>query len=213
MQVLFDVDTQKDFMERGRPMCIMPASEEIRPRMAALNSYALIHNIPVIGSLDKHYGTREFSDMETELDINGGAYPEHCMAHTEGQLKIPETNFGRIIKSIENSEEIPNKSEFCVQPGDIGVYFEKQSPNVFSNQGLDILLREWKVTEALVYGVATDICVLKAVEGLLARNIKCRVIEDCVAGTGKESCKQAIKTMLYRGASTTTSNLVLAGMV
>lgn len=81
-----------------------------------------------------------------------------------------------------------------------GIYFEKQSFDVFSNPMTELVLREANVKQAFVYGVATDYCVKAAVLGMLKRGIECYVIEDAIKGVNPKATLEAINQMKCSGA-------------
>jgi hypothetical protein len=93
-----------------------------------------------------------------------------------------------------------------------GVYFEKQSYDVFTNPNTDVFLKKAGVDKAVVYGVATDYCVKAAVLGMQERGIQCYVVEDAIMGVGKETTEQAIKEMKEKGARFVMTRDVLDGL-
>jgi nicotinamidase/pyrazinamidase len=90
MRIFYDVDTQNDFMNNNGALYV-PGTEEIKPNLSKLTKYAIANHVPVLGSVDRHFGTEEYRERERELKRWGGPFPDHCMANTEGELKIPET--------------------------------------------------------------------------------------------------------------------------
>ncbi len=87
-------------------------------------------------------------DAHTEDDVEFRSWPHHCVKGTLGA----------------------RKPEVTLVPG--AVVLEKMHVNCFTNAALDEWLREWRVTEAVVYGVVSEICVQHAALGLLERGIK-----------------------------------------
>jgi nicotinamidase/pyrazinamidase len=83
-------------------------------------------------------------------------YPPHCVAGTPGALKPRET----------------------LVDGQIVV--QKQTLNCFDVPALSALLDEIRPTQAIVYGVVTEICVKHAAMGLLARGIPVAIVTDAV---------------------------------
>lgn len=173
-KIFFDVDTQKDFMNKDGKLYVQNA-ESIKPNLKKLTKFALDNKITVLASMDTHYGTDEYKDIETELKRNGGIFPDHCMKGSEGQTSIDET-----------------KGESNV------VIIQKQAYDVFSSPETKIVLKGIK--EAVVYGVATDYCVKAAVLGMLKMNIKVTVVEDAIMGVDEKTTNDAIKEMKENGA-------------
>ena len=88
--IFWDVDTQNDFMHKNGALYV-PDAEIIIPNIALLTELASIKGIPILGSVDRHFGTEEYKAREGELAKWGGPFPDHCMENTCGQLKISET--------------------------------------------------------------------------------------------------------------------------
>lgn len=95
-------------------------------------------------------------DAHSESDIEFKSWPHHCVTGTLGQRK-PE------ITVVEGACRI-----------------EKQNVNCFTNPQVAELLASHAVTDAVVYGVVTEICVLHAVRGLLDRGIRVKVVSGAV---------------------------------
>jgi nicotinamidase/pyrazinamidase len=186
MKIFYDVDTQNDFMNKDGALYV-PNAELIKPNLKLLTDFARKNKILIIGSLDKHFGIEEYREREGELARWGGPFPDHCMAGTFGQKKIQETN----------------------QESSQGFFFEKQSYDVFTNPLISKFLKESKIAEAVVYGVATDYCVKAAVLGMQQRGIQCYVIEDAIKGVFPESTKSALEEMIKAGAKFVTTKQVI----
>src|SRR3989339_460088 len=116
MKIFYDVDTQNDFMNADGALYV-PAAELIKPALAKLTDYARANNIPVLGSVDKHFGTEQYKSREGELQKWGGPFPDHCMSQTDGQDKIDETTLS-----------IFQDRKFC--PHDQGLYLEHNSETI-----------------------------------------------------------------------------------
>ncbi|MEK6827242.1 MAG: cysteine hydrolase family protein, partial [Nanoarchaeota archaeon] len=148
MRIFYDVDTQNDFMNKTGALYV-PNAELIKPNLKLLTDFARKNKILIIGSVDRHFGTEEYKEREGELAKWGGPFPDHCMNGTFGQEKILETN-------QENYQNL---------------FFEKQSYDVFTNPTISAFLKESKIKESIVYGVATDYCVKAAVLGMQQKGI------------------------------------------
>lgn len=234
MRIFFDVDTQIDFMSREGALCVQGA-ESIIPNLEKLTDYARKNSIQVLGSVDRHFGIEKYKEREKELQRNGGPFPDHCMNRTRGLKKIPSTvvfwewvdrswqdelalyiphplaqdQSGEIDETeigwaLNNLDATVNKKW---EPR--GIYFEKQSYDIFTNPNLEEVLKRASVKEAIVYGVATDYCVKAAVLGMLGRGLKVYVVEDAIKGVTDEGSKEAIKEMKQKGAKFITTKQVL----
>jgi nicotinamidase/pyrazinamidase len=266
--IFWDEDTQRDFMDKDGALYV-PNSEKIKPNLKKLTEYALKNNIPILGSVDEHFGKEIYKDRESELQRWGGPFPDHCMFNTTGQLKIPETtpwpaygkeadcctvngnDYGIYVdhqlyhkhplkpipepvvearKKIGLSEQDiekewqelitgVNKEQLNELVGYFkqiyqgerqkGIYFEKQTYDVFSNPMTEKFLNKVKVKEAVVYGVATDICVRAAVLGMQQRDIQCYLVTDAIKGVFPDKTQKALEEMVKAGAKLiTTKNLL-----
>jgi nicotinamidase/pyrazinamidase len=127
-------------------------------------------------------------DAHTENDPEFKIFPRHCVVGTLGQEKVILSKLGE-------------------------KYFEKQHYNVFTNPDAERVLKQEKVNEAVVYGVATDICVRAAVLGMQARTILCYVVEDAIRGIFPDKTQQALEEMVKAGAKLVTTKDVLEGKI
>lgn len=219
MRIFYDVDTQNDFMNKDGALYV-PGAEEIKPNLKRLTDYAVKNNIPVLGSVDRHFGTKGYEAREKELQRNNGPFPDHCMDETFGQRKIKETlilagKFG--IPISEQAQYIAHYSDNKVRKLELsraiakaternnfgiteGIYFEKQSPDVFENPAFEDALKALEPYEAVVYGVATDYCVKAAVVGMQERGIQCFVVNDAIRGVDPKTTESALEEMAKAGA-------------
>lgn len=97
-RIFYDVDTQNDFMNKDGALYV-PDAELLKPNLEKLTQYAKNEKIPIFGSVDRHFGTPEYKHREIELKKWGGRFPDHCMAETQGEIKIQETNPSRQVCS------------------------------------------------------------------------------------------------------------------
>lgn len=238
MKIFYDVDTQNDFMNKDGALYV-PGAEEIKQNLEKLTKYAANKYIPIVGSVDWHFGTEEYKQREGELQKWGGPFPDHCTAYQKGSEKIKETT--RFVedpckyfpedKGILRKiyvHNVPNKLdrpvcrfEIAGKLADLGpscgsrnsLLFEKQSYDVFTNPAFEVFLQMADVKEAIVYGVAADYCVKAAVLGMQKRGIQCYVVEDAIKGVAPETTKSALEEMLEAGAKFVKTSDVLEGKV
>ena len=225
MRIFYDVDTQNDFMNANGALYV-PEAEVIKPQLGRLTLYAIMKNIKVVGSVDKHFGTPEYKTREGELSRYGGPFPDHCMDGTHGQEKIDQTLFwsnkrqeGASKLYISHALDGTLDERFVAQFGALiknfteGLYFEKQSYDVFTNPNITEFLKRAGIREAIVYGVATDYCVKAAVLGMQKLGVQCYVVEDAIKGITPESSRAALEEMAAAGAKFTTTQNVLEGKI
>jgi nicotinamidase/pyrazinamidase len=209
----YDVDTQKDFMDKNGALYV-PNAEEIKPRLAELSKYAMQNSYQIMGSVDRHF--------ERGAELKGpNGFPKHCMNGTEGQKKIPETPvithfpsmYDETLDLIRESY-IENRAhsaqELKAKMAQPAIYFEKQEVSVFSNANANLLTR---FDAAVVYGVATEYCVKAAVLGMRQRGIDVLVVEDAIKGINPEGEFYAIEEMKAAGAKFIKTSDVLEGKV
>jgi nicotinamidase/pyrazinamidase len=189
-KLFVDVDTQCDFMDENGALYV-PGAMEIRETLAKLTKLAKSDNkITLMKTMDRHDGS------EPELKSNGGPFPPHCMAGTEGQAGIIETS--------------ANKANA----------FIKQCYDVFDDKLGNNYIAEWledeKFDEAWVYGVVGNICVEATVMGLLSFGIRVYVFENAVTWMdleegifckGPDNKEQSMKRMREAGVLFATAQL------
>jgi nicotinamidase/pyrazinamidase len=179
--IFYDVDTQRDFLLPGGALYVAGANKII-PALAELTQIARDNGIRVVCSVDRHFLG------DPELKRNGGKYDDHCMDGTEGQKKIPETEPLNPLY-IPNHPLSPKEIEDALtHKGEI--VFEKQEFDVFMGNRharaiLRMLLEPYR--DVVVYGVYTEICVARAVEGLAQLGPKLTIVKDAIADVGADA--------------------------
>lgn len=186
--VFLNVDTQKDFMNKDGALYI-PNVETIKPNLVKLTNFAKNNCIQVIATMDSHYGTEKYKDIETELQKWGGPFPNHCMVGSPGWNQIDETKV------------------------DGTIFIEKQNYDMFSNPKTEKIFDKTDRETIVIYGVATDYCIKAAVLGLLKLKYKTIVIEDAIMGVDKKTTKEALKGMESKGAIFKKTEDVLNGYI
>ena len=197
MKVLWDVDTQVDFMYPHGKLYV-PGAKHTIPAMQRLVDAARASGIVHVASADDHELTdAEISDEPVFLNT----YPPHCLRGTRGALKIPET---------EQEDPVPSTLELLPERYLEGREFLilTKTFDVFTNPNTDVLLDRLDPDEVVVFGVATDVCDDAAIRGLLARGRKVTFVEDAARGLDEE--RAAICTAFWRenGVEFTTSEVI-----
>ncbi len=197
MKVLWDVDTQVDFMYPHGKLYV-PGAEHTIPAMQRLVDAARASGIVHVASADDH----ELTDAEIadEPDFRN-TYPPHCLRGTRGALKIPET---------EQEDPVPITLELLPERYLEGREFLilTKTFDVFTNPNTDVLLDRLDPDEVVLFGVATDVCDDAAIRGFLARGRKVTFVEDAARGLDEE--RAAICTAFWRenGVEFTTSEVI-----
>jgi nicotinamidase/pyrazinamidase len=193
-RVLWDVDTQVDFMVPEGKLYV-PGAEETAPAMARLVSAARQAGIVHVASADDH----ELTDPEistTRPDFRN-TYPPHCLRGTLGAEKVPETR---------QSDPLP-LALLPYAPGLIPGLVEgrreilllKKNFNVFTNPNTEPLLEALDPDEIVVFGVATDVCDDAAILGFLLRGRRVVFVEDAARGLDEERVETVTKVWRERG--------------
>jgi len=185
--VFVDVDTQLDFLFPAGALYVSGA-EHIVPAIANLNRYAAEHGIPVLSTTDAH----------SENDPEFASWPPHCIVGTLGQRKPAAT-------LLEKRSVIPNHDAPVQLEGAQQIILEKQTIDAFATRSLPRVIDALQADRFVVYGVVTEICVLCAARGLLARGKQVVVVSDAIQSLDRTKADEAIKEI--RGLGGTVSSL------
>jgi len=197
--IFWNVDTQYDFMRSDGKLYVQGA-EQIEGNLAKLTELAKAKGIKVVNTADWHKkDSEELSDNPDFIQT----FPEHCMQNTQGASFIPATN-----------PEDPYRIDWTQDKFDIGgaiqsrnVVLYKDKFDVFrGTPHANILVRQIAPDRAIVYGVATNVCVNDAVLGLLERKVQVYIPTDAI----KELPNLPVpyETWKGKGAVLTTTNEV-----
>jgi nicotinamidase/pyrazinamidase len=200
-RVLWDVDTQVDFMLPGGKLYV-PRAEETVPAMKRLVDAGRVAGLVHVASADDH----ELTDEEiSETADYSTTYPPHCLRGTRGARKIPET---------EQEDPVPVTLEPLPER-----YFEgreflllKKSFDVFTNANTERLLQRLDPDEIILFGVATDVCDDAAIRGLLDRGRRVRFVEDAARGLDEGRVAACIAAWRERNVELTTADEVIASL-
>jgi nicotinamidase/pyrazinamidase len=204
--ILWDVDTQVDFMLPDGKLYV-PEAEETIPAMKRLVEAAREAGVVHVASADDH----ELTDPEITDDPDfRNTYPPHCMRGTRGSQKIPET---------EQEDPLP----LALLPFPPGLVLEliggrrellllKKNFNVFTNPNTDPLLDALDPEEIIVFGVATDVCDDAAIRGFLLRGRRVRFVEDAARGLDEERVQQCTAAWRAAGVEFTTADAVVTSL-
>ena len=187
--VFLDVDTQVDFMlPSGR--LYVPHAEEIIPNLARLMLWAREHRIPIISSADTHAP----DDPEFAL------WPPHCVVGTPGQRRIAETHFPDAVVVENRPGAFRAPKEWVGQ-----IIVEKPVYDFTTNVNIDAILASLGQPRFVVFGVATEYCVLADVLALRKRNLPVALVLDAIKPITEEGGRKAIEEMVAAGAQLVTT--------
>jgi nicotinamidase/pyrazinamidase len=195
--ILWDVDTQFDFMLPGGSLYVRGAEETV-PAMKRLVDAARAAGIVHVASADDH----ELTDAEISAEPDFlETYPPHCLRGTRGARKIPETDQEDPVPLA--LEPVPDhyleRREFLLL---------KKSFDVFTNPNTERLLDRLDPDEIVVFGVATDVCDDAAIRGFLARGLKVRFVEDAARGLDDERVATSTAFWREQGVEFTTAEVI-----
>jgi nicotinamidase/pyrazinamidase len=192
--VLWDVDTQVDFMLPHGKLYV-PKAEETIPAMQRLVSAARAAGMIHVASADDH----ELTDSEiSETPDFQLTYPPHCLRGTRGARKIPET---------EQEDPVPMTLQELPEHYYTGREFLllKKSFDVFTNFNTERLLEYLRPDEIVLFGVATDVCNDAAIRGFLDRGFPVSFVEDAARGLDDDRVAMCTSAWRDQGVRFTTA--------
>lgn len=203
--LLWDVDTQVDFMLPGGKLYV-PGAEETAPAMRRLVEAARESGVVHVASADDHELTDPEIVAADEADF-ANTFPPHCLRGTRGAAKVPET---------EQLDPLP-LSLTPYPPGLLPALVAdrrellllKKNFNVFTNPNCDPLLDALDPDAIIVFGVATDVCDDAAIRGFLQRGRRVRFVEDAARGLDPERTLACTDFWRASGVDFTTSDEVV----
>ena len=192
--VFFDVDTQIDFLFPAGALYV-PGAEDILERLAGLNRFAAANGLQVLSTADAH----------TENDPEFGSWKPHCVV---GQAKAAGTLLPQalVLSSAKASvENIQANAQLAPQ-----IVIEKQNIDCFTNPNLHPLLKILNPERYIVYGVVTEVCVGKAMFGLLKTGARVELVTDATMSLDPHQGEQTFADFQAAGGFLTTITAVTA---
>jgi len=170
--ILWNVDTQFDFMREGWALPI-PGAKDIEENLAWLVLDAEKRGRQVVNTADWHGLLTAELSMTPDYKTT---FPPHCMRYTAGAEFVPATKPENPYVVDWNAERI-DVGELTRR--EIVIYKDKF--DVFAgNPFADKVVEAIKPERAIVFGVATNVCVDYAVRGLLKRGVQVYVPTDAI---------------------------------
>lgn len=172
--VFWNVDTANDFMlENGK--LYVPRAVEIIPALKLVTAKASAYNARQINQADLH----DPDSPEISATPNWvSTFPAHCLRGTKGAEFIPETKpedaYVLDWKDKSLDERLVLTHRNIVLTKDHVNVFDKERGSPHVERVLELL----RPCAAMVYGVATNVCVDKVVTNLLDRGITMYVVQD-----------------------------------
>jgi nicotinamidase/pyrazinamidase len=202
--ILWDVDTQVDFIEPGGKLYFERA-EETKPAMARIVGAARAAGLVHVASMDDH----ELSDPEIsdEPDFES-TWPPHCLRGTRGAEKIPETR--QLDPLPLPLVPVPAAILGRLLEGGREILIPKKHFDPFTNPNTETMLDVLDPDEILLFGVATDVCDDAAVRALLRRGRRITFVEDAARGVDDSRVATCLAAWREAGVRFTTSEEAVA---
>jgi nicotinate phosphoribosyltransferase len=205
--VFWEEDVQTDFMRPDGKLYV-PAAEKIIPNIDRLVEAAREGSVFLLSSADAH----------TLDDPELLEWPAHCLKATPGASLIPEACASpRLV--------VPNQKRFAL-PDSLSSYrqvvLEKNTLDVFDNPNTDRLLARIAPlgsppfdadVEFIVFGVATEYCVRRVVEGLLRRGRRVGLVTDAIQAIDTAAGQRTVAELQVRGARLLTTDEALRRLI
>ena len=175
-QALIVVDVQNDFCPGGT-LAVAHGDEVVEPLNKLIDEF-LERGDPV-------YKTRDWHPPTTKhFQAYGGTWPDHCVQNTPGAEFHPALRDDPRIEVISKG---------------LG---DKDCYSAFDETDLADLMRDQKVEEVVVGGLATDYCVKNTVLDAVKHGFKVRVVENAMRAVDIQpgDGERAIEEMRAAGA-------------
>ena len=193
--IFWNVDTQYDFMKPEGRLAISGATN-IERNLEYLTRIAAERKIKVVNTADYHnVDSRELSTTPNYTTT----FPPHCLAGTKGVEFIDATKpVNPYVIDWKDQSFDPSKLE---QHRNIVIY--KDEFDAFHPTGAphtEKVLSQLNPQRAIVYGVATNVCVDFAVKGLLQRGVEVYVPLDAIKELPGLPLEEVLKSWRMKGA-------------
>ena len=174
---LIAVDIQNDFLPGGS--LAVPKGDQIIPVMNRYIEISTSRGLPVFATRDwhpvKHISFRE----------QGGPWPPHCVANTEGA-------------DFATGLNLPPRAVIISK----GTAIDADAYSGFEGTDLDERMKSADIERLLIGGLATDYCVLNTVKDAIRLGYKVLLLEDAVRAVNVNpgDGKKAVEEMKRFGA-------------
>lgn len=173
MKALITIDYSYDFVANDGALTIGAAAQAIEPELVnLLKTFINDNDDYVVFACDNHK-SGDIYNPEYRL------FPPHCIIGSPGQ-KL----YGTVNQLYQKYKE--NKNIY---------YLPKQHYSAFCGTDLDVKLRERRINEIHLAGLATDICLLHTAINAFNLSYDIVVHENATAGFSPEGHKWAINHM------------------
>ncbi|MGA2092554.1 MAG: cysteine hydrolase family protein [Sedimentisphaerales bacterium] len=198
--VFWDMDTQYDLM-RPEGRLYVPGAEGIIENVSKARRFALENGYSIIAVADWHKeGNKEISkkpDFKT-------SFPAHCMAGTPGSERVGY--LGELpIDVVPNEKMSEDKLRELLDRKQFHIVVRKEELEMFSNPNMAAIVEFLQPKKAVVFGVALDLCVQQAIEGLSeVGSIKLYLLRDAVKTLGLKGDEAVLEEFRKKGVEIIT---------
>lgn len=195
--LFWDVDTQYDFM-RPEGRLYVPGAEGIIDAVSEARHFALTSGYSIIASTDWHREGNEEISAKPDFE---STFPAHCIADKPGGERVGY--LGDVPIDVIPNEPVSyaDLQKFAAKE-QFHIVIRKEHLDVFSNPNTVKLLEILKPGKVVIYGVALDMCVRLAVEGLLSTGgMELSLLRDAVKALGLNSDERVISEFEARGVN------------
>ena len=221
------VDVQEDFMNPAGRLYVRdlfdgsdPGAVEVIPALEAATAWMRAHCDAIVYTGDWH-GLEDDEIDPVAPDPAAGTYPPHCM----GRSPDPEERAGAAVIAVirprdpvvlahdateEDAARVARQAVAERRP----VFVRKTRFNVFEgNAASEAFVRSLgeavgRAPEFVVIGVARDVCVTQAVDGLQERGYAVTAVRDATWGLGLETEAATLGRWGERGRVVTLAELL-----
>ncbi|MFH1063534.1 MAG: cysteine hydrolase family protein [Candidatus Woesearchaeota archaeon] len=202
--IFWNVDTQYDFMrddESFKGALPIPGAREIESNLERLTMYANETRIQVVNTADYHTPASE--ELSDTPDFKS-TFPPHCLKGTRGAdfISATEPVDGWPVRIYWDDADF---DEEALQGHCRNIVIYKDRFDVFTgNPHTEKVLEAIRPDRAVVYGVATNVCVDYAVRGLLKRGVEVYVPTDAIKELSGLPLEETIRAWQDNGAKLVT---------
>jgi len=203
--LFWDVDTQVDFMEPDGRLYV-PGAESLIAHLQRLTEAAHSRGIPLVASADDHFP--DDAELSDTPDFET-TYPPHCLHGSEGQRKIAATSRDDLVEI--GPDELPEPELLAALRSAPAVLLLKKRFDVFSNPNTEKVLELIQPEHIVLYGVALDVCVAHALEGMWERGYRdLTVVADACRPLDQDKGKTLLQGWKDRGVALVDTDELLA---
>lgn len=221
------VDVQEDFMNPDGRLYVRdlfdgsdPGAAEVIPALEAATAWMRAHCDVIVYTGDWH-GLEDDEIDPVAPDPAAGTYPPHCM----GRSPDPNERAGAeviaqirprdpVVLAYDATEDAAARVAHKAVAERRPVFVQKTRFDVFQgNAACEAFVRALgeavgRALEFVVIGVARDVCVTQAVDGLQARGYAVTAVRDATWGLGLEDEAATLGRWAGRGRVVTLAELV-----